>query len=314
MDTIILTGATGFIGSHLLEALLKSCYRVVILKRTTSDCWRINHLLDQVTTYDIDSDPISEVFERNKIDYICHLATYYKKNDDKVDYTSLIESNVTIPLKLVAYAIQHKVKGFINTGTFFEYADSIEPLTESSTTFPKNFYARSKAAFMAALENFTPKLPCITLRLFSPYGEKDNYKLIPMLIKHGLSNTPIALANPEQQLDFIYAGDIANAYLKAIEKFKRKHTLHSIYNIGTGIPISLNELVTLIENILDKHLELAEPTPCSTVNHAAIASINKAKQELDWTPQMNITEGLKKTISYYQTVLKQNEQNHTDRS
>lgn len=313
MDTILLTGATGFIGSHLLEALLKSGYRVVILKRTTSDCWRINHLLDQVTAYDIDSDPISEVFEMNQIDYICHLATYYKKNDGDVDYTSLIESNVTTPLKLVAYAIQHKVKGFINTGTFFEYGDSIEPLTESSATFPKNFYARSKTAFMTALENFTPKLPCITLRLFSPYGEKDNYKLIPMLINHGLNSTPIALANPKQELDFIYAGDIANAYIKAIEKIKREDTLHSIYNIGTGIPISINDLVILIEKTLDKRLELVHPTSYSTASHTAIASINKAKQELNWTPQTGIAEGLKKTISYYQTVSKQNEQNHSDK-
>jgi nucleoside-diphosphate-sugar epimerase len=303
MDTVLLTGATGFLGSHLLEALLKAGYQVVILKRTTSDCWRIRHLLDQVTAYDVDREPIARVFEENRIDYICHLATYYKKNDAEVDYDTLIESNVVYPMKLVALAIQHQVKGFINTGTFFEYADSNAPLTESSPLTPKNFYARSKNAFIAALENFTPKLPCITLRLFSPYGEKDNHKLIPLLIKNGLKGQATPLSDCKQRLDFVYAGDIANAYIKAIENLKKQDGLHKIYNIGTGITTSIHELVETIELLLGKPVKITEPPYSAAEYYVAYASIQKAKEKLDWLPQVSLKEGLNKTISYYQNCV-----------
>ena len=76
---ILLTGATGFLGSHLLEALLKEGHEVTILKRSTSDTWRIEHLLSQVTAFDVDVLPLQGVFEKNKIDCVVHLATSYRK-------------------------------------------------------------------------------------------------------------------------------------------------------------------------------------------------------------------------------------------
>ncbi|MFK5948574.1 MAG: GDP-mannose 4,6-dehydratase, partial [Methylococcales bacterium] len=67
MKNILLTGATGFLGSHLLEALLNESYQVVILKRSTSDTWRINHLLEQVKSYDVDIQNLDLAFSEQSI-------------------------------------------------------------------------------------------------------------------------------------------------------------------------------------------------------------------------------------------------------
>jgi CDP-paratose synthetase len=72
MQTILLTGATGFLVSHLLEALIKEGYQVVILKRSLSNTWRIDHLLDRVVSYDVDKQPLKTAFEQQKIDTVIH--------------------------------------------------------------------------------------------------------------------------------------------------------------------------------------------------------------------------------------------------
>ncbi len=119
--TVLLTGATGFIGSHLLEELINQNYEVIILKRSFSNTWRIDHLLDNITFYDIDKVPIENIFDNHEINYVVHLATYYKKTHEYNDIEEMMESNITIPTKILEQMRLHSVEYFINTGTFFEY-------------------------------------------------------------------------------------------------------------------------------------------------------------------------------------------------
>ena len=84
MKTILLTGATGFLGSHLLKYLFKKRYEVVVLKRSTSDVSRITKIIDNVTTYNIDETPIELAFKSHKIDVVMHLATSYGKKQNYI--------------------------------------------------------------------------------------------------------------------------------------------------------------------------------------------------------------------------------------
>ena len=72
----MLTGGTGFLGSHLLKQLSDKDYNVIVLKRSYSDIWRIKEFIDQIKFYDIDKTAIEDIFKENKIDYVVHLATY----------------------------------------------------------------------------------------------------------------------------------------------------------------------------------------------------------------------------------------------
>ena len=82
MKTILLTGATGFIGSHLLEYLVRKGYEIVVLKRSTSDISRISKIINDVHTYDVDKTPIELAFKNHKIEVVMNLATSYGKKNE----------------------------------------------------------------------------------------------------------------------------------------------------------------------------------------------------------------------------------------
>jgi len=299
-QTILLTGATGFLGSHLLEALLKNNYKVIILKRSTSDTWRIKHLLNQVKSYDVDAQALHPIFEEQNIDYIMHLATLYRKFDNGLEIKEMIDSNVLFPTELLELAVKYKVKGFVNTGTFFEYDCSKLPVDEDAEVTPFNLYAKTKLAFESILKTYSNTLSITTLRLFSPYGEKDNNKLIPMIISKALANEKIELSDGLQKLDFIYEKDIVDAYLCTIRTMERKQRSgYSIYNIGSGMSLSIREIVSIIEQQLEKPLNKVWGNVSKLDIPIVFADISKAMADLEWSPQHSAQEGIEKTIAYY---------------
>lgn len=304
MKTILLTGASGFIGSHLLEGLLSKKYDVIILKRSTSDLWRISHLLDRVKSYDLDATSLDEIFLDNAVDIIIHLATLYKKFDNGAEINEMISSNVSFPVELLETGIRHGLEGFINTGTFFEYDCSHLPVDEQSDIKPFNLYAKTKIAFETILSTYSEKINIKTLRLFSPYGERDNDKLIPMIIQKALTGEKIVLSEGLQKLDFIYAGDIVEAYLKALDSINDCATGYRVYNIGSGAAISVREVVSLIEQKLN--IIIDKQWGAASINDIPIvfSDITRAADELAWTPEYSISKGLEKTIKYYAGKIK----------
>ena len=306
--TVLLTGATGFLGSHLLEALLKQGYSMVILKRSTSNLWRIEHLAGHYKSYDVDIQSVSEVFNIEKIDVVIHMATLYRKFDNGSEVSDMLASNVTFPTELLEAGVRKGIKGFINTGTFFEYDCSTLPVGENAKIKPFNFYAKTKLAFEMILSTYSDKLHINTLRLFSPYGEKDNEKLIPYIIKKSILNETIELSDGFQKLDFIYAGDIVEAYLKSLENMqKNNQSSYQVYNIGSGVAISVREVVSVIEQQLGRSIKKQWGAPSKLDIPIAYADISLAMNDFGWRPKHSIHEGMEKTIQYYKESI-----NHVD--
>jgi nucleoside-diphosphate-sugar epimerase len=299
--TVLLTGATGFLGSHLLEALIQQDYSVVILKRSTSNLWRIEHLVGYYKSYDIDIHAIELVFKEQRIDVVVHLATLYKKFEESKDVSEMLSSNVTFPSELVVEAVNYGVKGFINTGTFFEYDCSIQPVSELAETKAFNFYAKTKLAFETILKTYSDQLSVNTFKLFSPFGEKDNPKLIHLIVKNAIKNEPLNLSEGLQKIDLIYAKDIVNAYIKSIERmvstsFKPEF---EVFNLGSGSPLSIRDILSLVEEELGKRLEVNWGE--SSKNDAPIvyADTKKIKNLLQWQQTYGVRLGIKNTIEYF---------------
>ncbi len=297
--TILLTGATGFLGSYLLDALIRNGYKPIILMRTTSETWRINHLLNQVISYEIDKTPLEKIFKDQEIDTVVHLATLYRKFNNGKEVPEMINSNVNFPSQILEIGIKHGLETFINTGTFFECDCSVLPVREQALTKAFNFYAKTKIAFEALLKTYREQLKITTLRLFSPYGPKDNEKLIPMLIKKALNREKISLSEGFQKLDFIYAEDIASAFLLAISNADEQDTGYKLYNIGSGVGISVREIVSVIEEQLEKPINKVWGSPSKSDIPVVFADICQAKSSLNWAPKYTIHQGIRKTIEYY---------------
>ena len=115
-------------------------------------------------------------FKENEIDFIMHLSALYIKDETIDSYKSMFEANVLYPLEIIELSSQYNVKGFINTGSFFEYDFKNHIFNESSKIKPINNYAFTKFIFEQHLNAYSEKLSSVTLKLFSPYNPNDNKK------------------------------------------------------------------------------------------------------------------------------------------
>jgi nucleoside-diphosphate-sugar epimerase len=298
--TILLTGATGFIGSHMLERLLQDEYRVIALIRGNSDARRIAHLLAHKNLQITNMDSISGIFEFSPPDIVIHMATCYKKNHSPEDIAYMIEWNIHIPTTICQLCADHGVKYFINTGTFFEYDRTVHPITESSPEKVLNLYASTKLAFANILKYYTEQydIKALTLKLFMPYGPRDNIKLIPVAIRALLNHSPMTLSAPKHRLNFTYASDIIDAYLCGLEALPHLPS-YEVVNIAHPETTSLESVVRMIEKIVGEKIDL-QINPPDHLPWDSSYDGSKAKEVLGWEAKIPLEEGLRRTTSWYQ--------------
>lgn len=308
--TILITGATGFIGSHLLKQLLTQKYKIVVLKRTTSNLSRIKQLTNKIKFYNIDQlINFDKIFVENKIDIIIHLSAMYSKEDkgNKIKI-QMSKVNVKIPEKLLKSAVKYNVKGFINTGTFFEYSlNTKKPITEKTLIKPYNYYTITKIKFEEILNKLAnnKKIKAVTLKLFSPYGENDNEKIIPLIIKSFLTNKKLSLTKGNQKLAFTYVKDIVKAYLLTIGYINNQNFNYDVFNIGNNFSYSLKEVVSFVKNISKKNSQIKFGGIHNIKDENLDIHCNsiKAKRRLKWSAKTNFKIGLTNTYNFYKKMI-----------
>lgn len=287
-----MTGATGFFGSHLLPALIKKGYDIIILKRSFSNVWRIKNVISQIKNYDINKVDIKKIFNENGIEGIIHLATDYgRKNNNNI--IQMFKANIELPAKLLEVGSKHEVNFFINTHTFWSSKYSL--------------YSSMKNSFIETAKYFTAnfKVKFINMKLESMYGEKDDYsKFTPFVIKGILQDSEIKVTEGEQKRDFIYVKDVVDAYLKVLDNLRNLDEEFIEFEIGTGKSISLRNFVSKIKEEINEKANIKWGAIPYRKNETfdSKADIRKANQYLGWSPKYDIKSGLKKTINWYKEV------------
>jgi nucleoside-diphosphate-sugar epimerase len=289
--TILITGSNGFLGSYLLKRFVNSNFKVIALKRSSSDIYRIEKFIDKVTYYDIDKIDIKSVFKNNNIDVVIHTATNYGRVDKEL--SSIVNTNVVFSLKILEESLNSKIKAFINTDTLLERTI--------------NNYSLSKAQFvdwMKALSNCDAKL--INIKVEHMYGPLDDEnKFIYWLIKQIKSNIEkIDLTSGIQKRDFIYIDDIVDAYeiiVKNIDRFEN----YEEFELGYGNSIEVKKFIDMIS------FQIAQNQLVTTkLNFGAIqyrkhenmnmkADITKLRN-LGWNPKIDIENGIKQILKVEQ--------------
>ena len=301
---ILITGVNGFIGNLLAEALLRKGYKVVGLEHPACDLGRIQQLLPKIKLYRLENECVGKIFDEQKIDGIIHLSTYYRKQHSGADIIPMFRTNVELPSLLLDSGTAGGIKWFINTGTFFEYSCPGGVLSETSAIAPRNLYAATKTAFDDILKTYVREkdIKGITLRLFSPYGPKDNPdKVIPYMIDSLLKNRGVRLSSSSQKLSFIYVADVVDAFVKAVKKVGALKK-HETVNIGAKQSYNALEIAGMIEEISGRKLKKELSASPAVVKVAAVkADLRKAKRLLGWSQQYDIRKGLKKTLGYYRS-------------
>ncbi len=295
---ILLTGATGFIGSQILNRLIEKNYKVVILLRPTSDIWRIAHLKDNFTSKIIVDTTIEfdDVFRENNIDTIIHAATEYGRT---TQLSSIILGNVIFPIKLIEAGLRNGLKKFINTDTFlYKYPQY--------GSYLKN-YTDSKKIFKDFLIEYSTQIQIDSLRLEHPYGEYDSEgKFVSMLIKELLHNREnILFTSGEQKRDFIYVLDVVEAFIKVLESDLTPENYFSEYEVGTGISISVREFVERVAKVIQSNTRLDFGALQNREGETPDSSADISKlSALGWAPQYNIESALARIVKIEKTSSK----------
>jgi nucleoside-diphosphate-sugar epimerase len=285
MQHVLITGATGFLGSHLLEALLSQGYEVSILKRSTSDTWRIDHLVDQVSSYNIDQVTIEKAFKPKKVNAVIHTACTYGRHGESAH--EVVKTNLLFGLEVLDAAT------LFNTDTFFN----------TDTLLPKylNAYSLSKKQFSEWLKQRSTEIKVVNLKLEHMYGPRDDQtKLVPWIIgqlEQGVDR--ISLTEGDQKRDFIYIDDVVSAYTLALQKADQLNE-YTEFDVGTGQLTSVREFVAAIYENYQK-LNPTNTTelgfgdiPMRNGEMMTVDVDNNALKEIGWCVKTEQSENMKK--------------------
>lgn len=283
---ILLTGATGFVGSNLLPKL--NNYEVKVIVRNISSDFP---LYKQILFNDN-----LEIFKKNIIEFnpdiVIHLASHLTSSDDKKSIKNIIDSNILFTSYLLEALKNLDLKLFINTGTFAEYYHNDGILN------PSYFYAASKIATRSIIKYFKNISNFTTINII-PYtiygGKSKNKKVIDYLIDSTESNIPIDMTSGEQILDFIHIQDVTDFYLHCVQNISSLKD-EKDYHLGTGIGTTIKELAQIIEVKSRKKVNIrwGSKKYRELDIMKAIAPIDELG--LNWKPEVTIENGIKKIL------------------
>ncbi len=299
---ILLTGATGFIGSHLLRRLMEEEAEASVILRS-SNTWRIEDVLKDANVIRLDlrnDEEIRKALMLTKPHIVFHLAAYGVELGN-CTHREAILNNVLATANLVIASAEAGCQRFINTGTSMEYGCLDDMISEDVSPKPVNLYGSTKAAstliaHQAALER---DLPIITLRPFNLFGEMEaNNKLFSYIIASILLERPVKLTGCEQYRDYCYVGNIVDGYIMAALNDTIRN---EIYNIGSGEIQPLKYYINMIYELMLPDQKPVYGTLPYRKNEMwrPCPDISKIKSQLQWVPRTSLKEGLLKTIEWY---------------
>lgn len=292
--TVLVTGATGFVGSHLVRRLLADCWQVHLVVRAGSPLKPVADLEEQLTVHRHDGsiDGLLSIVRNSKPDLVIHLASLFLPQHRAEDLEPLIRCNILFPVQLVEAMAANNCYRLINAGTSWQHY-------QNHDYSPVNLYAASKQAFEVLLQYYleTTPLRAITLKLFDTYGPGDpRPKLFKLLDTAARQMTPLAMSPGEQLIDLVYIDDVVESFVLAGERLLNSAVeRHERFPVSSGKPVSLRELVTLYERALGKKLPL-EWGGRPYRQREVMVPWNTAQPLPGWQPRIGLEEGLARII------------------
>jgi CDP-paratose synthetase len=286
---ILITGVSGFLGSHLAKAFLGKGYDIVALKRKSSSLKRIKPILSRITLCDIEDLDFPEFFQsHSKIDAIIHTAACLGRKKETA--SQIFEANTAFPLRLLEAASSAGIDVFINTSTALDKNLNSYSLSKDQFTQWGRFYSMHYGTRF------------LNMRLEIIYGpEDDDSKFTNNIIKSCLANAPeLKLTKGEQKRDFIYIDDVVFAYLILLEKIDSFSDLFMEYDVGSGNAVSIREVVETIHRLTKSQSQLAfGALPYRKGEEMLSQAEIEPLVNLGWSCKISLERGLQLTMDSF---------------
>ena len=291
MPKAIVTGATGYIGSHVVKYLLSLNWDVCVIKLAGNSPGNIADVIDQVSIleYNGNIQELVQFMKQCNADVVMHLAAAVITNPDIDQVSTLIQSNIEFGTEILEAMRYSSTRLFIGTGTYWQNYNS-------ANYNPVDLYAATKEAFEKILLYYVEAhgFRAVTLRLFDVYGEDDSRpKLWNILRDIAGTDQTIDVTGGEQILDMVHVSDVARAYEQAYYWIKNTSKRNNVFGIYSDEQYPLKEIVNLFARILGKKINInwgARPYK----EREVMKPFSEFHRLPGWQPRVNLEEGLTK--------------------
>ncbi len=304
IESALVTGATGFIGSRLVKRLDSMGTPTIALVRAASAEAAVRLRSNHVQTVPYRSnDDLSDALKQFRAETVFHLAAAGVRSATTA--TDVVEGNVNLMMRLLTAVADWPLKRFLYTGSCSEYGIPIGngPLTETTALQPSSVYGAAKAsAFLtgrtlAAQHN----VPFTNLRLFGVYGLGEaSTRLIPYIIRSLADNQPAKLTGGQQIRDFLFVDDVIDALLSAADCDSLGR--NDVYNIASGIGTPICDVARTVAQVMGKPESLLR---FGDVNYrtdepmSLIGCSQRFQECTDWKPATTLTAGIQRMVELY---------------
>jgi nucleoside-diphosphate-sugar epimerase len=307
-EVCLVTGGAGFIGSNLVQGLLREGKSVrVIDNLSTGKLSNLKDLLDKIEFIDGDIRDLSTIKKASKnIKYVFHQAAVPSVPRSVESPVDSHQSNIDGTLNVLLAARDKGVKRVIYAGSSSVYGDTPElPKKEDMKPHPLSPYAVTKLTgeYYCRVFSDVYGLETLTTRYFNVFGPRQNPEsqyaaVIPKFIDAYLKgNPPTVFGDGEQTRDFTFVDNVVYANILCS---KAKKTAGEVINIATSQRISLNELITLLKKITGRDIDPVYTEPRKGDVRHSLADISRAEEMIGYKPIVSLEQGLRKTIQWMQ--------------
>ena len=307
---VLVTGAGGFIGSHLIERLIDLGADVKGFVRYNSrNDWGLLEIipsqkLDSLQIISGDLQDYDAVFSAVRdVDVIFHLGSLISIPYSYIRPRDTIENNILSTLNILTAARDLGVEKVVHTSSSEVYGTALYvPIDEKHPLQGQSPYSASKIGADKIAESFycSFDLPVATIRPFNTYGPRQSARaIIPTIITQAIEQEKIKLGSLFPTRDYTFVKDTVNGFIRTAES---KSSIGEVINIGSNFEISMGDLAQRISSLLNKDIEITQDSsrvrPLKSEVKRLWCDNAKAKRLLGWEPQVSLDEGLKETIEW----------------
>lgn len=334
MRTVLLTGGLGYIGSHTAVELIQNGYEVVIADNLSNSNYNVLERIKQITgkapqfyLVDVEEEfKLANVFAEHEIDAVIHFAGYKAVGESVNEPLKYYENNIMSTISLLKTMIRYGVSELIFSSSATVYgAENNVPYTEDMKTGASSSpYGQTKNMIEQIIKDTSHSqynMSAVILRYFNPIGAHESGLIgenpmgVPNNLMPYITQTAAGLRDkltifgsdyetPDGtcRRDYIHVVDLAKGHVKALE-YLENHSGVDVFNLGTGIPYSVTEIVSTFENVngLTLNKEYGKRRPGDIAE--TYADVTKAKEVLGWQAEKNLADMCRDSWNFQKTIL-----------
>jgi len=299
----LITGASGFLGSHLARALVGEGHEVLAVVRSSSDLSRLDDIkvklsfvVASLNTIETVCEPIAQF--RPEVAF--HLAWTGGNSSKFVNQTAQVFENVPGTLELVRILAEAGCATVVYAGSSVQYGEFNVPVSESDLSSPANLYGAAKYGAEVLVSGLCRAygMRFCGVRVFWTYGPMDDaMRMIPSVISSLLDVQRPRLTEGRQLWDFLYIDDAVRAFLLLASTASAE----GVFNLGSGQPVAIREVVESMRDLIDPSLELGfgeVPYGPNQVMHLQ-PDVSRLQTATGWRPEVGLIDGIRRTVEWH---------------